>query len=184
VQTVTPGDARSSHARIPPGYCSHPPPLATESSGALKLGGPIVSPCASNREWLAWDLKLSRYDIALLATADYHGKEDGVQMLTEQFIHDCGYSSLAPESPEDILICYRNIIMVHCKVIDGWVNYHTGRSGPSVKYILEKDLVHFPTLKSLKAREAVKFYNKLQKLSMGYLLPLMPFDTITLSFNF
>jgi hypothetical protein len=139
VQTVTPGDARSLHFRIPPGYCSRPPPLATESSGALKLGKPIVFPCASNREWLAWDLKLSCYDIALLATANYHGKEDCVQMLMEQFIHDCGYTSLLPESLKDVLICYQDIIVVHRKkVISSWVNYRTGQSGPSVEYVLEK----------------------------------------------
>jgi hypothetical protein len=155
-----------------------------ESSGALKLGGAIVSPRTSDRERLARDLKLSRYDIASLAIANYHGKEDGVQMLMEQFIHNCGYSSLLPESPKDILICYRDIIMVHHKVINGWVNYRTGRSSPSVEYILEKALVHFPTLKSLEGREVVKFYDKLQKQLMGYLLPLMPFDTIKLSFNF
>jgi hypothetical protein len=108
MQTVTPGDAGSLHTRLPPDYCSRPPPLVTESSGALKLGGSIVSPRASDYERLARDLKLSRYDIASLATANYHGKEDGVQMLTEQFIHDCGYSSLSPKSPKDILICYRD----------------------------------------------------------------------------
>ncbi len=47
--------------------------------------------------------------------------------------------------------------MVHRKVIDGWVNYCTGQSSPSVEYILEKALVHFPMLKSLKAHEAVEF---------------------------
>ena len=91
----------------------------TETSGVLKLGGPIVSPRASDRERLARDLKISRYDIASLATANYHGKEDGVQMMTEQYIHDCGCTSLSPESPEDVLICYRDIIMLHHKVIDG-----------------------------------------------------------------
>jgi hypothetical protein len=28
------------------------------------------------------------------------------------------------------------------------------------------------------------YYDRLQKLSVGYLLPLMPFDTIRLSFNY
>jgi hypothetical protein len=107
-----------------------------ESLGALKLGGPIVSPRASDRERLARDLKLSCYDIALLATANYHGREDGVQKLTEQYIHDCGYSSILPESPEDILICYWDLIMLHCKVVNGWINFCTGWSGPSVEYIL------------------------------------------------
>ncbi len=75
IQTVTPGDARPSnarpsHNRVLPDYRSCPPPLMTETSGVLKLGGPIVSPRASDRERLARDLKISRYDIALLATAN------------------------------------------------------------------------------------------------------------------
>jgi hypothetical protein len=74
--------------------------------------------------------------------------------------------------------------MLHRKMINGWVNHRTGRTGPSVKYILEKALVHFPKLKTLEALEAVKFYDKLQKLSVGYLLLLMPFDSVKLSFNF
>ncbi len=102
----------------------------------------------------------------------------------EQYIHDCGYTSLLPESPEDILICYWDIIMIHQKVIDGWVNHRSGRLSPSIEYILEKALLHFPMLRSLDAREAVKFYDKLQKLSAGYLIPLIPFDTVKLSFNF
>ena len=50
--------------------------------------------------------------------------------------------------------------------------------------VLEKALVNFPKLRSLDAQAAVDFYNKLQKLSVGYLLPLMPFDAIKLLFNF
>jgi hypothetical protein len=187
VQTVIPGNARPAHTRLPTGSHSCLPPLdttTTESSGALKLGGSIVSPRASDCEQLARDLKLSHYDIALLATANYHGREDGVQKLMEQYIHDCGYSSILPESPEDIFICYRDLIMLHCKVVNGWINFCTDRSGPSVEYILEKALVHFPTLTTLDARATVEFYDKLQKLSAGYLLPLMPFDTIKLLFNF
>jgi hypothetical protein len=116
MQIVTPGDARSLHNQHPPGYCSHPPPLdaaATESSDGHKLGGPIISPHASDYKWLARTLKTSRYDIAMLATLKYHCGETGVQVLTEQYIHNCGYTSFLPESPEDNLICYWDIIMIH-----------------------------------------------------------------------
>ncbi len=155
MQTVPPGNARSAHTRLPPGSHSCPPPLdttTTESSGALKLGGAIVSPRASDRECFAWDLKLSRYDIALLATANYHGREDGVQMLTEQHIHDCGYSSILPKSPKDVLICYRDLIMLHRKVVNGWIIFCTGRSGPSVEYkvFLRKLLCIFQRLRLLR----------------------------------
>jgi len=146
----------------------------TETSGVLKLGRPIISPRASDRKQLARDLKISRYDIASLATANYHGNEDGVQMLTEQYIHDCGYTSLSPESPEDVLICYRDIIMLHRKVIDGWVNHRTGRTGPSMEYILEKALVHFPKLKTLEARKGVEFYTSCKNCQWATFFRLCP----------
>ncbi len=107
-----------------------------------------------------------------------------MQKLTEQYIHDCRYSSILPESPKDILICYLDLIMLHHKVFNGWINFCTSRSSPSLEYILEKALVHFLMLTTLDARAMVEFYDKLQKLSVGFLLPLMPFDTIKLLFNF
>ena len=147
-------------------------------------GGPIVSPRASDREQLAPDLKTSRFDMATLAHSKYHGGTTGKSELTLDFIHECGYDSITVKAPEDILICYNDIILVHRKVVAGWTNSRTGRSGPTVEYILKKALVNFPKLRALDARAAVDFYDKLQKLSAGYLLPLMPFDAIKLSFNF
>jgi hypothetical protein len=49
---------------------------------------------------------------------------------------------------------------------------------------LEKGLIVFPKLKMLTAKDTVHFYDKLQELLAGYLLPLMPFDVICLEFNF
>jgi hypothetical protein len=74
--------------------------------------------------------------------------------------------------------------MVHQKVVTGWVNSCSGGSGPSIEYILEKDLTNFPVLHYPVARKMVDFYDRLQKLLAGYLLPLMPFNSIKLSFNF
>ncbi len=147
-------------------------------------GVPIVSPRASDRERIARERKTSRYDIANLATTRYHGDEAGVLVLTEKFICNCGYNSFSLESTEEVLFCYNDIMMVHQKVVAGWVNSCSGRSGPSVEYILEKVLTNFPVLHYPVARKTVDFYNKLQKLSAGYLLLLMPFDLIKLSFNF
>jgi hypothetical protein len=56
--------------------------------------------------------------------------------------------------------------------------------GPMVEYILEKALPVFPRLHSLDVADAVKLYNGLQKISMRYLLPLMPFDLVCLVFDF
>jgi hypothetical protein len=53
-----------------------------------------------------------------------------------------------------------------------------------VEYILEKALPVFPRLKSLEVTDVVQFYDSLQKISMRYLLPLMPFDSICLAFGF
>ncbi len=53
-----------------------------------------------------------------------------------------------------------------------------------MEYILEKALPVFPRLQDLDVSSMVKFYNGQQKISMQYLLPLMPFDSISLTFGF
>jgi hypothetical protein len=35
--------------------------------------------------------------------------------LIIEFIYKCGYNSLTTKAPEDVLICYNDIILVHCK---------------------------------------------------------------------
>ena len=135
------------------------------------MGGPIVSPSASNRECIAQDPKTSRYNITNLATPLSHSDEAGVTFLMEKFICNCGYTSFSPESTEEVLFCCNEIMMVHRKVVAGWINSCSGRSRPSIEYILEKALVNFPVLHSIVARKMVEFYNKLQKLLAGYLLP-------------
>ena len=188
-----------NHVTPGPDCDRRPPPLSTlhNSPSDPMLGGTfrasnrehfrrITSPRVGDREQYAQDRQLSRFDITGLATKDYHGGFDGVDDLTIPFLHECGYNSFAPEpeAPEDVLICYRDIQLVHCKVLTGWENTRSGRSGPPIEYIVEKAVPHFPKLTSLDARAAVEFYDRLQKISAGYLLPLMPFDAIKLSFNF
>ncbi len=145
MQHVTPGDDPNFRSQS---YPARPPSVDTvaKSSGAPKLGGPIVSPRASNRERLARELKASRYNLALLAHSKYHGGKDGVPTLTIEFIHECGYNSFLPEDADDVIICYNDVILVHRKVVTGWYNHRTGRSGPLVEYILKKALLNFPKL--------------------------------------
>jgi hypothetical protein len=50
--------------------------------------------------------------MATLAHSQYHGGPDGVTELTIEFIHECGYDSISVDAPEDILICYNDIILV------------------------------------------------------------------------
>ena len=197
VPHVTPGsDGQSfndgSHHDLHRG--PRPPRLST-SHGDPTLGGSfqssnvdsfrkIISPRVNDREKIARDRQLSIFDIPGLAHDLYHGGSDGVKELTIKFLHECGYNSFAPEAPEDVLLCYRDIQLVHRKVMSGWFNSRSGRSGPPLEYIIEKALPNFPKLKSLDARVAVDFYDRLQKISAGCLLPLMPFDAIKLLFKF
>jgi hypothetical protein len=148
------------------------------------MGGRIASPRPCNKERQARHLCTSLFDVASLASLAYHGGQYGNQTLEIKFIHSCGYQTISPATAEDVLLCYRDIIQVHKKVRQGWTNPRTHVSGPSLEQILEKGLAVFPKLKTLTAKDAVNFYDKLQELLAGYLLPLMPFDVIHLKFNF
>jgi hypothetical protein len=148
------------------------------------MGGCIESPRPSNKERQARNRRTSLFDVAGLASSDYHGGQWGKQMLDIPFIHLCGYRMILPAAAEDILLCYRDIQQVHKKVCQGWTNPRMQISGPSVEQILEKGILVFPKLTTLTAKDTVHFYDKLQELSAGYLLPLMPFDVIHLDFNF
>ena len=88
------------------------------------------------------------------------------------------------DHPDDILLCFNEIILIHKVVVQGWRNPWTQFCGPVVEYILEKALPVFPRLHSLDVADAVKFYDGLQKISMRYLLPLMPFNSVCLAFGF
>ena len=82
---------------------------------------------------------------------------------------------------------YNNIILLHCWVWDAWENRHTQQSGPSVDRILEKALPVFPRLDSADMEAMVNFYDKLQKTSALFLLPLMAlvlFDGINITVGF
>jgi hypothetical protein len=127
---------------------------------------------------------MSLFDIAGLASQQYHGKMDGVTKLSISFIHACGYQSFSIKTPDDVFLCYCNIQQIHKKVCQGWFNPCSHSYGPSVEWILERGLFVFPRLDSLMATEAVTFYDKLQELSVVYLIPLMPFNAIRLKFNF
>jgi hypothetical protein len=148
------------------------------------LGRQVESPRPSDKERQARNRKTSIYNVAGLASLAYHGNHYGVETLDIPFIHMCGYQSISTALAEDVLLCYRNIQQVHRKVRQGWMNPRTHVSGPSVERILEKGLPVFPKLLTLTAKDTVHFYDKLQELSAGYLLPLMPFDVIRLEFNF
>ncbi len=77
-----------------------------------------------------------------------------------------------------MIACYKDTILLHHQVMDAWVNSRTQQRGPLVDRILDNGLPVFPKLESLAVADTVDFYDKLQKTSALYLLPLMVFDAI------
>jgi hypothetical protein len=125
------------------------------------VGGPITSPRPCDKERLARARGVGLFDIAGLATTEYHGGPHGVPELTVHFIHNCGYQSFSNTvSPEDVLICFGEIQQIHRKVTQSWYNPHTLVSGPSVARILDKGLQAFPKLRTLDVQDVVEFYDK------------------------
>jgi hypothetical protein len=159
--------------------------LHVDTSDWKIQGGKIVFPRLVNHACYARKKNESHFDLAGLAHADYHVDKDGVEVLTKHIISNFGYKSIHAYHPDDVLLCFNEIILLHKVVVQGWRNPWTQFcGGPIVEYILKKALPVFPCLCSLDVADAVKFYDGLQKISMRYLLPLMPFDSICLDFGF
>ncbi len=143
-------------------------------SDQRNMGEPIKSPPPSNKECLAQSCGIGLFDIASLATTEYHGGHHGVSDLTITFIHNCGSQSFSNTvSLEDILICYRDIQQIHQKILQSWYNPRTLVASPSIESILDRGFQAFPKLRTLKVQNAFKFWDKFQELSRAYLLPLM-----------
>ncbi len=171
--------------------CSPPPgrhvrfsPSDIDTSDDMILGGKITTPRFTDRSSVVRAKNTSKFDSAGLAEAKYHIGDMGVDVLTPQIVSNCGYQSFHRDHPEDILLCYSEIANIHCVVLQGWTNYWLHFSGPVVEYILKKALPVFPRLNCLEVANVIKFYDSVQKISMRYLLPLMPFNLICLVFGF
>jgi hypothetical protein len=129
-------------------------------------------------------MKTNRFDLAGLADTGYHIGDDGVALLNELIISNCGYQSFHADHPEDVLLCFQEIVNLHRLVVQTWTNTRTHFSGLVVEYIIEKALHVFPRVLDLDVLGMVKFYDGMEKISMQYLLPLMPFDSILLAFGY
>ena len=157
--------------------------LRVDTAHAGVPGGRIKTPRSIDPAPHARNMKTTRFDLAGLADTGYHVGVDGVDALNEIIISNCGYLSFHVDHPEDVLLCFQEIVNLHRVVVQTWTNTQTHFSGPVVEYILEKALPVFPRLHDLDVSGMVKFYDGLQKISMRYLLPLMPFDSISLAFG-
>jgi hypothetical protein len=141
------------------------------------LGGPIVSPHASEWENKACKLGTSRLDILELATGKYHINSNGVNTLTAGILVNCGYNRI---TSDNIVTCNNNIIAAHHRIFDLWHNPPAHTFGPQVNQILLKSFKLFPTLESMGMDDVLNFYDWFQELSTSHLLAHMPFDVIIL----
>ena len=97
------------------------------------VGGAISSPRNLDRRRQAATARVSQFDIAALADAQYHGGSEGYCPLTPALIHRCGYTAI---NTVDVISSYNKIVLVHESVITNWVGRFT--VGPQIDRILEK----------------------------------------------
>jgi len=128
-------------------------------------------------------LGASCFDVMKLSSAEYHYGMDGVDVLNESFIQDCGYG-IVKATMEDVVVCFDDIIVVHHKVRKLWHNNYAHTMGPQVSTILSKYIKVFPKLDSLGVEKVVAFYDHLQEVGSNYVIAFMPFDTIVLLNHF
>jgi hypothetical protein len=116
------------------------------------IGGPILLPRAHQDRTRG----VNCFDIKALAHPLYHGKADGVPILTKGFLANCGYNML---SLDDVLGSLNKIITTHRQILDTWHNSTSNTYGPQIDRILLKSFKLFPTLKSLRTDDVVNFYD-------------------------
>jgi hypothetical protein len=119
-----------------------------------QLGGMIILPRHWDRAKVAQSAGVSSLDVAALGCQEYHGYEDGYYPLTQDIIFRCGYCN---HIGNEITACHQDIILLHRRVLDMWVNPRTHQRGPSVEHILDKGLPVFPKLETMAVDAAVNF---------------------------
>jgi hypothetical protein len=145
------------------------------------LGGQITLPRNFDPRRWALSKRISLMDVACLGDVHYHGGVDGYYPLTESIIHNCKYTEF---NTNDVILSYNAIIHVHTYVMDTWEHPKSYHKGHQVDQIVEKGFSSFSRLKRLTVEEAVEFYDNFHKTLMLYLLPVMPFDCITIKMGF
>ena len=107
-------------------------------------GGRIKTPRSLNPARRARNMKTNCFDLASLADSGYHIGDDGVALLNERIISNCGYQSFHMDHPEDVLLCFQEIVNLHRLVVQTWTNTPTHFSCSVVEYIIDKALPVFP----------------------------------------
>jgi hypothetical protein len=145
------------------------------------LGGMIVSPRNADRRRQALAQKISPFNVARLGNIRYHGGTNGYTPLTESIIHRCGYTKI---HSSDVLLAYNDIIDVHSHTCNNWEHPRGHYKGPQLERILEKGISSFPRLTTFDVEQMVEFYDAFHKTALIYLLPVMPFDCISIKMGF
>ena len=156
---------------------------ANQRPGCPVVGGPVISPRHRDRDLRARTLGASRFDVINLACAEYHVGMDGVPTLTDEILVERGFA-ISSASVDDVVVCYNDIILAHRKIAELWYNGYAHTTGPQVDRIIQKSLSVFPRLESTRVADAVEFYDRLQEVSLSYVIALLPFDAIVLSHGF
>ena len=77
-------------------------------------------------------MKTNCFDLAGLTNTEYHIGNFGVDILTEMIISNWGYQSFHVGHPEDVLLCFQEIVNIHRVMVQTWTNTLTHFSGPVV----------------------------------------------------
>ncbi len=62
-------------------------------------------------------MKTNHFDLAGLADTGYHIGDFGVDILNEMIISKCDYQSFHVDHPEDVLLCFQEIVNIHRVVV-------------------------------------------------------------------
>ena len=175
---------RSSFHDGNPHHDRHPPPddhIRLHEEDDDSLGGMIVSPRNADRRRQALAARISPLDVARLGNVRYHGGVKGYSPLTMAIVHRCGYTAL---NSTDVILNYNDIIRIHSTIWETWEHPRGNYKGPQLDKILEKGLASFPRLSTVDVEASVDFYDSFQKTALLYLLPVVPFDCISIKMGF
>jgi hypothetical protein len=96
--------------------------LRVNTAHAGDPGGRIKTPRSIDPARRARNMKTNRFDLAGLADSGYHIGDDGVALLNERIISNCGYQSYHVDHLEDVLLCFQEIVNLHRLVVQTWTN--------------------------------------------------------------
>ena len=179
-----PDAGRSASRNGNPPHERHLPPaedIRLQEEDDDSLGGMIVSPRNADRRRQALVARISPLDVARLGNVRYHGGVKGYYPLTMAIVHRCGYTAL---NSTDVILNYNDIIRIHTTVWETWEHPRGNYKGPQLDKILEKGLASFPRLSTVEVEASVDFYDSFQKTALLYLLPVVPFDCISIKMGF